>query len=122
MVDWNAQIRAPDITHYTWSHRKLEKLEGSETLRWRPDTGLVTCIAGSIVNGHRPAVTSAFRLAQVAELKSDLILPASPPDLLGPANVRITSDLHGTKTRAPVGSSPLRLENHLSPRAQPWSA
>ena len=58
MVDWNAQIRAPNTTHYTWSHRKLEKLEGSETLRWRPDTGLVTCIAGSIVNGHRPAVTS----------------------------------------------------------------
>ncbi|KAL4733417.1 hypothetical protein BDV11DRAFT_210231 [Aspergillus similis] len=121
MVDWNAQIRAPNTTYRTRSHKELEELGGSETLRWRPDTGLVTCITGSIVDGHRPAVTSAFRLAQVAELKSDLILPASPLDLLGPANVRITV-LHGTSTRAPVGSSLSRLVNHLSPRAQPWSA
>ncbi|KAL4989874.1 hypothetical protein BDW68DRAFT_56073 [Aspergillus falconensis] len=58
MVDWNAQVRAPNTTHRTRSHGELEGLGGSETLRWRTDTGLVTCIAGSIVNGHRPAVTS----------------------------------------------------------------
>ncbi|KAL4979173.1 hypothetical protein BDW66DRAFT_157695 [Aspergillus desertorum] len=100
MVDWNGKVRAPNTTHRI-GVTGAERTGRIGTLRWRTDTGLVTCIAGSIVNGHRPAVKSTFRLVQVAELKSDLILPASLTDLLGPANV---------------------LRILPSPRAQPWSA